>query len=62
MTEVGRQAQREIAAIVGRVTARTEAAYRPAPADVTSPTDPTSDITEAARREQMARLRALAYV
>jgi hypothetical protein len=62
VTEVGREAQREIARIVGRVAARTEAAYRPTPPDVTSPTDPTSDITEAARREQMARLRALALV
>lgn len=59
VTEVGHEARAEIARIVGRVTARTEAAYRSAPADRTSPTDPASDITEAARREQMARLRAL---
>jgi hypothetical protein len=60
VTEVGRAAQAEIRRIVGRMTARTEAAYRPDRPDVQSPTDPTSDITEATRREQMARLRALA--
>lgn len=61
VTEVGRAAQREIAAIVGRVAGRTEAAYRATPPDPTSPTTPTSDVTEAAKREQMARLRALQY-
>ena len=61
VTEVGKQAQREIAAIVGRVAARTDAAYRSVPADPSAPTSPDSDVTEAARREQMARLRALQY-
>lgn len=61
VTEVGREARRHIAAVVGRVTTRTDAAYRSMPpADPTSPTSPDSDITEAARREQMARLRAMA--
>lgn len=62
VTEVGKQAQAEIARIVARVAGRTERATRsPAAPDVASPTVPDSEVTEAARREQMARLRAMSY-
>lgn len=60
VTEAGRQARREIAAIVGRVSARTAEAYRAEPVDTTSPTVADAADFEAARREQMARLRAMA--
>lgn len=62
VTDAGRAAQAEIARIVARVAGRTEAATRSmAPPDQTSPTRSDSEVTEAARREQMARLRALQY-
>lgn len=61
VTEVGRQAQEAIRAIVGRVSERTRHAYLEGEVvDPYSPTSATSDVTEAARREQMARLRAMA--